>query len=91
LFARHGIDAASVRLFPVSKAQLGAPPASLWQERREAVQRAVNEAPTGEVRRLGMEYLGALTDYEREAAAAGASFVEIQNTMLFATVGNRLG
>ena len=90
LFAKHGIDPVSVRLFPVSKAQLGAPPAALWHERREAVQRAVNEAPSGEVRRLGLEYLGELAQYEREATEAGASFVEIQNTMLFATVGNRV-
>jgi hypothetical protein len=30
-----------------------------------------------------------LTGYEREAGAAGSSFVEIQNTMLFATVGQK--
>lgn len=89
LFARHGVDPISVRLFPVSCTQLGAPPATLWAERREAVERAIAQAPDDEVRRLGRTYLDVLLSYRREADDAGASFIEIQNTMLFATVGQR--
>ena len=37
----------------------------------------------------GREYLQTLAEYEQDASAAGANFVEIQNTMLFATVGQR--
>ena len=89
LFARHRIDPISVRLFPVSQARLGAPAPSTWVERRWAVQRELDQSPTDDVRALGEEYLSVLARYESEAAAAGSAFVEIQNTMLFATVGQR--
>lgn len=89
LFARHGIDPISVRLFPVSFTQLGAPPAPVWAERRQAVERAIGQAPNDEVRSLGRAYLELLAAYQREAERTGSSFVEIQNTMLFATVGQR--
>jgi SAM-dependent methyltransferase len=89
LFARHGIDPISVRLFPVSHARLGAPAPAIWLERRQAVERALEQAPNERVRELGREYLEVLTTYEREATAAGSMFVEIQNTMLFATAGQR--
>jgi hypothetical protein len=39
---------------------------------------------------LGARYLDTLARYERDAAREGATFVEIQNTMLFATVGQRV-
>jgi hypothetical protein len=39
---------------------------------------------------LGVECLSLLAAYEAEARAAGPAFVEIQNTSLFATVGQRL-
>jgi SAM-dependent methyltransferase len=90
LFTRHGIDPISVRVFPVSHARLGAPAPTLWLERRQAVERALAQAPSEGVRELGREYLELLTTYEREATAAGSSFVEIQNTMLFATAGQRV-
>ena len=47
------------------------------------------KAPDESLRRLGADYLKAIEQYARDAAAAGTSFVEIQNTMLFATVGQR--
>jgi SAM-dependent methyltransferase len=86
LFARHGIEPIDVRLFPVSQKRLGASAADQWAGRRRAVEQAVREAPAA-ARGIGDEFLAALAAYEVEAAQAGASFVEIQNTMLFATVG----
>lgn len=91
LFARHGIEPISVRLFPVSKTQLGAPPGDVWARRLAAVQEAVEHAPTGETRAIGREYLETLDAYAREAQQAGSAFVEIQNTMLFATLGQKSG
>jgi SAM-dependent methyltransferase len=88
-FERHGIEPLSVRLFPVSRTILGPPPASTWQARREAVEHALRAARSDAAAWLGREYLDVLTGYEREANAAGTSFVEIQNTMLFATVGQK--
>jgi ubiquinone/menaquinone biosynthesis C-methylase UbiE len=89
LFARHGIEPLNVRLFPVSQTRLGAPPAEVWTRRREAVGLALQQAPTDAVRALGREYLDVLAAYAAEAATAGPGFVEIQNTMLFATVGQK--
>ena len=89
LFGRHGIEPMDVRLFPVSKTQLGTPPADLWTRRRAAVERAVEVASVEGTRTLGREYLDALDAYTREAQEAGSAFVEIQNTMLFATLGQK--
>ena len=89
MFARHGIEPLSVRLFPVSETWLGTPAASVWQARRTAVEASLRSAKSDAAAWLGREYLDVLTAYEREANAAGASFVEIQNTMLFATVGQK--
>jgi ubiquinone/menaquinone biosynthesis C-methylase UbiE len=89
LFAAHGIEPLDVRLFPVSQSRLGAPPADVWTRRREAVERSLDQAPTDAVRGLGREYLDVLAAYAAEAASAGPGFVEIQNTMLFATVGQK--
>jgi SAM-dependent methyltransferase len=89
LFGATGIEPVSVNLFPVSVAHLGAPPATFWESRRTAVREAIAKAPDESLRRLGADYLKAIDQYAREAAAAGPSFVEIQNTMLFATVGQR--
>jgi SAM-dependent methyltransferase len=90
LFSNHGIEPLNVRLFPVSHAWLGAPSDKVWAERRFAVTRAIDQAPGDEVRAIGREYLALLDAYESEARQAGPSFVEIQNTMLFATVGQRI-
>ena len=90
IFATCGIEPVSVQLFPVSVTHIGQPPATLWQARRQAVEGAL-----GDNRRSrssithGLAYLETLAEYEAEASAAGANFVEIQNTMLFATVGHR--
>jgi hypothetical protein len=61
----------------------------VWASRREAIQKAVEKAPDEAIRRFGADYLKLLNRYAAEAAAAGAAFVEIQNTMLFATVGQK--
>jgi SAM-dependent methyltransferase len=89
MFARHGIEPLSVRLFPVSQTCLGPPEASVWRTRRAAIESHLRSARSDAAAWLGREYLDVLTAYEREATAAGPSFVEIQNTMLFATVGQK--
>jgi len=89
MFARHGIDPLSVRLFPVSQTWLGPPDPTVWQARRAAVEMSLRSAKSDAAAWLGREYLDVLTSYEREANEAGSSFVEIQNTMLFATVGQK--
>ena len=89
LFARHGIEPIDVRLFPVSHTRLAPPAPDEWKERRDGVQRELDRVTRKDVRELGRELQHALTTYEAEAAAAAAAFVEIQHTMLFATVGQR--
>ena len=89
LFARRGIEPLNVRLFPVTQSRLGPPPPDVWARRREAVEQAIQQAPAQAVQALGREYLEVLAAYATEAAAAGPGFVEIQNTMLFATVGQK--
>lgn len=89
LFLEHGIQPLAVHLFPVAVTRLGAPPASVWSSRRDAVHAAIERAPDQALRRLGLDYIKLLDRYAEEAAAAGSRFVEIQNTMLFATVGQR--
>ena len=89
MFARHGIETLLVRLFPVSQTWLGPPEPTVWQARRAAVEMSLRSAKSDAAAWLGREYLDVLTSYEREANEAGSSFVEIQNTMLFATVGQK--
>jgi ubiquinone/menaquinone biosynthesis C-methylase UbiE len=89
LFASHEIEPLNVRLFPVSQTRVGAPPADVWTRRQEAIERMLQEAPNDSVRTVGREYLDVLQTYAAEAAKAGPGFVEIQNTMLFATVGQK--
>lgn len=89
ILARHGIEPAAIRLFPVSQTHLGSPPPALWQARRAVVRGAIERVQDESVRQLGDEYLRVLDEYASEADAAGAGFVEIQNTMLFATVGRK--
>jgi SAM-dependent methyltransferase len=88
LFAAHGIEPVTVRLFPVSLLQLGAHEPDIWEDRRARVQRAIDNAPDG-ARAAGREFLDAITAYQTEASSAGPGFVEIQTTMLFATVGQK--
>ena len=89
LFAQEGIDPVSVRLFPVSETRLGAPEPAVWEDRRTRVQRAIDNSSDEGARTLGREYLKVMDEYRQEATSAGHAFVEIQNTMLFATVGQR--
>jgi SAM-dependent methyltransferase len=89
LFAQERIEPVSVRLFPVSETRLGAPEPDVWDDRRTRIQKAIDNASDDGARTLGREYLQVMDDYRREAASAGPAFVEIQNTMLFATVGQR--
>jgi hypothetical protein len=49
----------------------------------------MTQVPSDAARDAGQEYLAALDAYETEAAQAGSTFVEIQNTMLFAAVGQK--
>jgi hypothetical protein len=89
LFAAYGVEPVEVRLFPVSQARLGAPPDAVWRERLATVRQVTERAPTELTQALGREYMMALESYAHEATAAGHAFVEIQNTMLFATVGQK--
>jgi SAM-dependent methyltransferase len=90
LFVKHGIEPEAVRLFPVSQTTLGVPEAAVWHDRRARVERAIENAPET-ARAAGREYLDTLAAYEADAAQAGSGFVEIQTTMLFATVGQKPG
>jgi len=89
LFAEHGIEPLEVRLFPVSQTRIGAPSVVTWNERTTRVQRAIERSPTDAVRVSGEAYLDSHSRYADEAHRAGQTFVEIQNTMLFATVGQK--
>jgi SAM-dependent methyltransferase len=89
LLREHGIHAVSVQLFPVTVSHLGPTDNRLWDGRHAAITAAMAKAPDESLRRLGADYLKAIAQYARDAVAAGPSFVEIQNTMLFATVGQR--
>jgi len=89
IFATCGIQPVTVQLFPVSVTHIGRPPATLWQARQQAVEDALRDVTDQAVVTLGHDYLGTLAEYEDDASAGGANFVEIQNTMLFATVGQR--
>ena len=91
LFAKHGIEPLAVHLFPVSVSRLGAPSPAVWEARRDAIRQILGKAPDESIRRLGADYLKLLERYAEEAGSAGPSFVEIQNTMLFATVGQKPG
>jgi SAM-dependent methyltransferase len=89
LLAATGVEPMSVRLFPVSVSHLGVPPAAFWESRRGAVREAMAKAPDEALRRLGADCLKKIEQYARDANSAGPTFVEIQNTMLFATVGQK--
>jgi ubiquinone/menaquinone biosynthesis C-methylase UbiE len=88
-FAPHGIEPVAMRLFLVSRVRQGPPPRAVWQARRDIVSGAIERVQDDSLRQLGAEYVRMLDRYEQEAAAAGARFVEIQSTTLFATVGKK--
>jgi ubiquinone/menaquinone biosynthesis C-methylase UbiE len=89
LFATCGIEPLSVQVFPVSVTHIGRQPPALWQARRDAVRAALTTTADARVLELGRSYLQTLDAYERDAAGLGANFVEIQHTILVATVGHR--
>jgi SAM-dependent methyltransferase len=91
LFSERGLEVLDIRLFPVSQTLLGPPPADIWESRRRVVARALGSGASDAARWLGRDYVDTLTAYEAEARRAGSSFVEIQHTMLFATVGQKVG
>jgi SAM-dependent methyltransferase len=88
-FAAVGLEPLSVNLFPVSVAQMGPPPAAVWKGRREAVRRSLEGLDDPRVRKLADQYLAQLDRYVQDVTKAGTAFVEIQNTMLFAAVGQK--
>jgi SAM-dependent methyltransferase len=90
LFSERGLEPIEVRLFPVSQTVLGRPDAAVWASRRSVVEQALASGGADAARWLGRDYLDSLTAYEAEANHAGSSFVEIQNTILFATVGQKI-
>ena len=81
------IDPIAVQIFPVSNARLGAPVPTVWQARREEIARLVADASGTEARAIGEEWLRAFEAYAADSTAAGPAFLEIQHTMLVATVG----
>ena len=89
LFSERGIEPLEVLLFPVSRTWLGPPDASVWASRRRVVEAALSAGASEAASWLGRDYLDTLTEYEAEAKKAGSSFVEIQHTILFATVGQK--
>jgi SAM-dependent methyltransferase len=89
LFSQNQIEPLAVRIFPVSRTLLGPPEVDVWNARRASVETALSRAGSDAARWLGREYLDVLSAYQREATEAGPSFVEIQNTLLFATVGQK--
>jgi ubiquinone/menaquinone biosynthesis C-methylase UbiE len=91
LFSHHGVEPLSVHVFPVSGARLGPPTAETWTNRRQNVAAEIEKAPDEAIRRLGQDYVKVLEQYAGAATAAGPGFVEIQNALLFATVGQREG
>jgi SAM-dependent methyltransferase len=89
LLAESGLDPLWVSLYPVSVTRMGTPPKAVWEGRRSAVQKILRRSSGDEVESLATEYLEQLDRYAAAADAAGKRFVEIQNTMLFATVGEK--
>jgi hypothetical protein len=53
------------------------------------VQQAADTLGDAGLRRHAADLFDAIGAYEEDAAAAGPGFVEIQHTMLFATIGQR--
>jgi SAM-dependent methyltransferase len=90
LLRASGFEALAVHLFPVSVTRVGAPVPRMWDERRRAVKAALERAPSGEMAALGRELLAAIDRYAEAATRSGPAFVEIQNTMLFATVAHKV-
>ncbi len=89
LFATCGIEPVEVRLFPVSSVHLSSPGDQVWAARRAAVASLMTPAASPDVIEAGRAFAAALDVYEQAARAATGAFVEMQYTMLFATLGQR--
>jgi SAM-dependent methyltransferase len=89
LLATCGVETVDVRMFPVTSVQLGVPADEVWLRRRARAEQAMTGTATERVRDAAMVFLAAIDVYRIEAAEANTAFVEIQNTMLFATVGQK--
>jgi SAM-dependent methyltransferase len=90
LCRENGIEPIVVHVFPVTTTRLGAPVPSVWEARRQTIARLVADADARDpaLEALGAEWLRAVEGYAEDAALAGPAFLEIQHTMLFATVGH---
>lgn len=90
LFAEAGIEPLEVQLFPVSVSRLGSPEPAIWSARLAAIDSELAAPSDRSVEQAGHAYRQALDQYKAAAASAGPGFVEIQSTLLFAVVGQRL-
>ena len=90
LFAESGIEPVAVRLFPVPHTSLGPIRSEVWAARRAAIETIMTEVRSDEVLWTGRKALSTLGAYESEARQSGTAFVEIQNTLLFATLGQKV-
>ena len=86
-----GIDPIAVQIFPVSDARLGAPVPTVWQTRRDEIARLIAEATGTEAQASARSGCVSSRPTPRRAQAAGPAFLEIQHTMLVATVGQVQG
>ncbi len=88
----NGIEPIAVHVFPVTTTRLGAPVPGVWEARRQAIARLVADTGTDTAdasrRAIGEDWLRAIETYAEESTLAGPAFLEIQHTMLFATVGH---
>ena len=90
LFAEAGIEPLEVQPFPVSTSRLGRPDAASWQVRRSAIEQQIAVAADEAVRQAGADYLKSLDAYAEATRDASSGFVELQSTLLFAVVGQRV-
>ena len=90
LFAESGIEPLEVQPFPVSVSRLGPPDAATWQSRRAAFAAMLTGTDDAAGQEAGRKYLQALGDYEQSVRSAPAGFVELQSTLLFAVLGQRI-
>ena len=89
LFAAHGIEPIDVRLFPVSHTRLAA---SVSGRMERAPRRRAGRARPGHAQGRPRAWTGTAAGAQRptrQQPSAATAFVEIQHTMLFATVGQK--
>ena len=88
--AEAGIDPLEVQPFPGSLSRLGSPEPAIWRARREAVEAELSGTADAAVQAAGKKFLQGLDAYDKAAKSAGKGFVELQSTLLFAVVGQRI-